>query len=276
MIKNNIMNNKFFIGIISFISILILNVDSFAQTVKKDEHSDTYVYMILAALLFTLAVLFASIMIFESKERAPKIEKEKVTLASAPIIEDHIYDGIQELDNPAPAWFQFLFYITIVFGIIYMLNFHILGKNNSSTDEYMQEMTFARQQKDELIRTGALINESNVTLLTDKADIDKGKEIFAANCVSCHAPDGGGGVGPNLTDAYWIHGGGIKNVFTTVKNGVPAKGMIAWQTQLNPKAMNQVASYVLTLQGTKPANPKAPEGNIYVDSTATPKDSLKK
>jgi cytochrome c oxidase cbb3-type subunit 3 len=170
-------------------------------------------------------VLFASLMIFESNERKIKAVKAKQVF-SAPVIEDHEYDGIQELDNPAPAWFQFLFYITIVFAIIYMVNYHVLGKQNSSFDEYAQEVTLAQQQKDEMIRTGAFINENSVKVLTDAADIDKGKEIFTVNCVNCHAADGGGGVGPNLTDKYWIHGGGIKNIFTTIKYGVPAKGMI--------------------------------------------------
>ncbi|MFA5010726.1 MAG: cbb3-type cytochrome c oxidase N-terminal domain-containing protein [Ignavibacteria bacterium] len=254
-----------------------LSVQSlFAQTAEKEPYSDTYVYMILAALLFTLAVLFASLMIFESAERKKKV-KVTGTVLTGNIMQEHEYDGIQELDNPAPAWFQALFYITIVFAIVYMVQFHLIGKSNSSADEYLQEMMIASQQRDALLKSGGLINESNVGILTDAADISKGKEIFAVNCVSCHNADGGGGVGPNLTDEYWIHGGGIKNVFATIKNGVPAKGMIAWQTQLNPKQMNQVASYVLTLQGTKPASPKAPEGNIWVDTTATtPKDTLKK
>lgn len=248
----------------------------FAQTAEKETYSDTYVYMILAALLFTLAVLFASIMIFESAERRKKV-KVAAAVITGNIMQDHEYDGIQELDNPAPAWFQALFYITIVFAVIYMIQYHMIGKPNSSTDEYIQEMTIAQQQKDELLRTGGLINETNVEVLTDAADLSKGKEIYTVNCVSCHNADGGGGVGPNLTDEYWIHGGGIKNVYGIIKNGVTAKGMIAWQTQLNPKQMNQVASYVLTLQGTKPASPKAPEGNVWVDTTSTtPKDTLKK
>lgn len=252
----------------------LYNTPLFAQTAAKDVYSDTYVYLILAALLFTLAVLFASLMVFESRERKPKLVRAK-EFVSAPVIEDHEYDGIQELDNPAPAWFQFLFYITIVFAVIYMIHYHMIGKQNTSFDEYMQEVTVAQQQKDELLRTGALINENNVKVLTDAADIDKGKEIFTVNCVSCHNTDGGGGVGPNLTDQYWVHGGGIKNVFSTIKYGVPAKGMISWQTQLSPKQMNQVASYVLTFEGKTPANPKAPEGNIWVDSAATNKDTLK-
>ncbi len=263
--------------LLAFIGTILAGQDIFAQTTaQKEPYSDTYVYVILAALLFTLAVLFASLMIFESGERKKKV-KVAAAVVTGNIIEDHTYDGISELDNPAPAWFQALFYITIVFAIVYMIQYHMLGKPNLSDDEYKQEIFTAQQQKDELMKTGGLINETNVTLLTDKADIDKGKEIFTVNCTNCHGPEGGGGVGPNLTDEYWIHGGGIKNVFTTVKNGVPAKGMISWQTQLNPKQMNQVSSYVLTLQGTKPSNPKAPEGNVWVDTTSTtPKDTLKK
>jgi cytochrome c oxidase cbb3-type subunit III len=265
------MNKKVF-KVILF-ALAVFNVPLYAQTATKEAHTDTYVYLILGALLFTLAVLFASLMIFEAGERKPKTVRVKQFI-SAPIIEDHDYDGIQELDNPAPAWFQFLFYLTIVFAIIYMVNYHLVGKQNSSLDEYMQEVTIAQQQRDEMLKTGALINENNVKALTDAEDIQKGKEIFTVNCVQCHNVDGGGGVGPNLTDKYWIHGGGIKNIFTTIKYGVPAKGMITWQNQLNPKQINQVASFVLTLEGKTPANPKAPEGNIWVDSTATGKDTL--
>ncbi len=253
----------------------LTQVQAIAQA-KQETHTDTYVYLILGALLFTLAVLFASIMIFESGERKPKKAAAAAAQVEAPILTDHEYDGIQELDNPAPAWFQFLFYITIAIAVVYMFVYHISGKQNSSVDEYIQEMTVAQAQKDELIRTGALINENNASVLTDAADLEKGKEIFTANCVNCHAADGGGTVGPNLADDYWIHGGGIKNVFSTIKYGVPAKGMITWQNQLNPKQIQQVASYILTFKGTKPAAPKAPEGTVWVDSTAAPKDTVKK
>lgn len=256
-----------FLSLVFFVSVSA--VTAFAQTGQKEGSSDTYVYMILAALLFTLAVLFASIMIFEAGERKPKKAKIVHTVSESELIlKDHEYDGIFELDNPPPAWFQFLFYFTILFAVVYMLNYHVLGKNNSSQDEYAEEMNIAMQQREELIKTGALINENNVTLLSEAADLEKGKQIFTVNCVSCHGPDGGGTVGPNLTDDYWIHGGGIKNIFTTVKNGVPAKGMIAWQTQLNPKQMQEVSSYVISLKGTKPPSGKPPEGNLYTDSSS--------
>jgi cytochrome c oxidase cbb3-type subunit III len=270
------MKKKVLTGILTIMVFTFAAVDVSAQVaVKKQEPSNTYVYLILAALLFTLAVLFASIMIFESGERKARQTAGLLPTEKELLMTDHNYDGIMELDNPPPAWFQFLFYFTIAFAVIYILNYHVISKANLSADEYMQEMSVANAQREELVRTGALINENNVVTLTEKADLDKGKEIFSANCVSCHNVDGGGGVGPNLTDDNWIHGGGIVNVFKTIKYGVPAKGMITWQTQLNPKQIQQVASYVLTFKGTKPAAPKAPEGNIWVDTTAAPKDTLK-
>jgi cytochrome c oxidase cbb3-type subunit 3 len=146
-----------------------------------------------------------------------------------------------------------------------MLNYHVFATGKLSHEEYEQEMSIAAAEKEALIKSGALVNEETVTQLTDAADLQSGKQIFETNCIACHAADGGGIVGPNLTDKYWIHGGGIKNVFKTIKYGVPDKGMISWQSQLNAKQMQDVASFVLSLQGTKPANPKLPEGQIWSD-----------
>ena len=105
--------------------------------------------------------------------------------------------------------------------------------------------------------------------------ITEGKTIFNTNCTVCHGPAGGGLIGPNLTDEFWIHGGGVVNVFKTIKYGVPVKGMISWQNQLNPKQMQAVANYILTLKGTNPANGKQPEGTIYTDSLTVKTDSVK-
>ncbi|MCB0434543.1 MAG: cytochrome c, partial [Mangrovimonas sp.] len=115
-----------------------------------------------------------------------------------------------------------------------------------------------------------LVDFETVTVLTDAADLANGKKIFEANCVACHKVDGGGGIGPNLTDHYWILGGGIKNVFHTItEGGRDGKGMIAWKQSLKPSEINQVASYVLTFQGTTPAEPKDPEGELWVDESAS-------
>lgn len=175
----------------------------------------------------------------------------------------HEYDGIRELDNKIPPWFHFLFYGTIVWGIIYMLVFHVFSDGQVQTNEYNAEIQQASLERQILIKTGVFLNEESVTELKDAAALAEGKEIFAKNCISCHAVDGGGIVGPNLTDDFWITGGGIKNIFKTIKYGVPAKGMISWQTQLDPKKMQAVSSYIISLHGTKPANPKAPQGDKW-------------
>lgn len=197
------------------------------------------------------------------------IEKEK------DIMMDHEFDGIRELDNTIPPWFNILFYGTIVIAFLYMLNYHVFKMSGLSAEEYNDEVKVAAMQRDELIRTGAFINENTVKLMKDDATITEGKTIFNTNCTVCHGPAGGGLIGPNLTDDYWIHGGGIVNVFKTVKYGVPVKGMISWQNQLNPKQIQAVANYILTLKGTNPANGKQPEGTIYSDSTITKVDSVK-
>ncbi len=197
--------------------------------------------------------------------------------AERSLLIDEDYDGIQELDNNVPPWFNILFYGTIIIAIIYMLNYHVLGTGRLPFQEYNDEVFAAQLQRDELIKSGAFINETTVELLKDPESLSAGKQIFQANCIPCHGENAGGTVGPNLTDQFWIHGGGIKNVFKTIKYGVPVKGMIAWQNQFNPKKMQQVASFVLSLQGTNPANGKPPEGDKYIetaDSTAA-KDSVK-
>ena len=181
------------------------------------------------------------------------------------IMLDHDYDGIKELDNTVPPWFNFLFYGTIIFGIIYMLNFHIIDDTWSSDGEYQAEMEVARIEKEVLIKSGALIDENSVEFKDDNVTLLEGKEIYVKNCVSCHGQNGEGLVGPNMTDEFWIHGGGIQNVFTVIKYGIPDKGMIAWETQLNPKQMQSVANYILSLEGSNPANQKAPEGDKWVE-----------
>jgi cytochrome c oxidase cbb3-type subunit 3 len=185
------------------------------------------------------------------------------------IILDHNYDGIKELDNSLPPWWLYGFYATILFGVIYMVRFHILGADDQFA-EYEIEYAEAQRAIEEYKKTAKnLVDVNTVELLTDAADLGAGKKIFEANCVACHMADGGGGIGPNLTDEYWILGGGIKNVFNTISEGGRAgKGMVSWKTDLKPLEMAQVASYLLQFQGTTPAKPKDPEGEIWVDETA--------
>src|SRR5690606_25322653 len=138
------------------------------------------------------------------------------------------------------------------------------------TQEFEIEIAQAKMAVEEFKRNNKdLVDANSVVLLTDAADLAAGKAIYATNCVACHKDTGAGGIGPNLTDEYWILGGGIKNVFHTISEGGRAgKGMIAWKTELKPSEMAQVASYILTLVGTNPAEPKEPEGEIWVDENA--------
>lgn len=215
----------------------------------------------------------------EEKNEAYKFSWLKKTykklLGSKPIEEegeiilDHNYDGIKELDNSLPPWWVYSFYITIVFSAIYLVRYHIFD-GPTQLQEFETEMAQAKADIEEYKKTAKnLVDVNTVVMLTDDADLSAGKAIWDTNCVACHLADGGGSIGPNLTDEYWILGGGIKNVFQTIsEGGRDGKGMIAWKQQLKPLEMAQVASYLLTLQGTTPANPKAPEGDIWVDENA--------
>jgi cytochrome c oxidase cbb3-type subunit 3 len=203
----------------------------------------------------------------------------KKLLGSKPIAEeheiilDHNYDGIRELDNSLPPWWLYGFYATIIFGAVYLIRFHVFNGENQF-DELETEYAQAKIDIEEYKRTAKdLVDINTVTVLTDPSDLKAGQAIFEANCVACHMADGGGGIGPNLTDDYWILGGGIKNVFRTVsEGGRNGKGMISWKQSLKPAEMAQVSSYVLQFQGTTPAKPKDPEGEIWIAETAPTED----
>lgn len=176
------------------------------------------------------------------------------------ILLDHDYDGIHELDNNLPPWWLYGFYITVFAMIGYMYYYLFQVDSHVGHNEYVAEMQLAAEEAE---RRGASVDENSVVLLTDASDIAAGKEIYTTNCVACHLASGGGSVGPNLTDEYWKHGGGVKNVFRTIKVGVPEKGMISWESQLSPTDIQKVTSFVLSLQGTNPADGKAPEGDKW-------------
>jgi len=190
------------------------------------------------------------------------------------LLMDHDYDGIKELDNNLPPWWVYLFYICIVFGVIYFARYEVFGGDDQEM-ELKKEMAQAKIDVDEYLKTAPdLMDEKTVVLLTDPENLAAGKEIFTTNCAACHRADAGGQIGPNLTDNHWILGGGIKNLFHTITNGGrDGKGMIAWKGTLKPKEIQKVASYILSLQGSNPKDPKEAEGEIWADETTPTKDT---
>jgi cytochrome c oxidase cbb3-type subunit 3 len=189
---------------------------------------------------------------------------EKIMAKVEDRILEHNYDGIREYDNPLPGWWVYLFIITVVWGIVYYLFFHVAFLGQNQQQEYLTEFKQTGNQA-ELAAQKMKQMWANIAYiqLNEPNDVESGKTIFQKNCISCHGANGEGGIGPNLTDKFWIHGGGIQNVMTTIINGVPEKGMITWKPLLKPEEVQKVASFVLSLQGTNPANGKAPQGNEW-------------
>ena len=176
-----------------------------------------------------------------------------------PLLLDHNYDGIQELDNNLPRWWVWLFYITIIFAAVYLVYSHVAKVGDLQAAEYDKEMKAGNA-----IKTAAMGNfESSIPSLQPSKDavvIENGRQTYAKFCAPCHRADGGGLVGPNLTDDYWIHGSNYCDTVKVIWDGVPAKGMVTWKTVLKPDEIQSVASYIYTLRGTKLATPgKLPE-----------------
>ena len=195
---------------------------------------------------------------------------------------DHDYDGIKELDNVLPPWWVYLFYGTIIFALVYMVRFHIYN-DYTQDEEFKEAMELAELEKSKLPKKAAdEVSYETVVALTDATSLAKGKEIFTNACAACHKADGGGLVGPNLTDDHWINGGGIKNVFKLISEGSKNNpSMVAWNKTLSSKDIQSVASYILTLKGTNPAGAKAAEGEVWKETaevkpaTETVTDSTK-
>lgn len=264
--------------------------------------------IIIALLLFAVVLLVVSIILFNAfkvmlKERANPSPYQKFVaeepldyeewvkqqrskpniwtklLSLKPLEEEknleipHSYDGIKELNNPVPHWFNFLFYGTLIFAAGYLYYYHI-GDGPGQDDEYMAEVVNADVAKKKfLAKSGTAIDENTVKI--DSTEILNGKGIFNANCIACHGENGEGLVGPNLTDEFWLHGGSVSDVFKVVKYGVPEKGMVSWEKNLSSKNISEVTNYIMSLKGTKPANAKAPQGAKYEEISESVQDSVK-
>lgn len=187
----------------------------------------------------------------------------------APLL-DHEADGIKELDNNLPRWWVWLFNLSIIFAVVYMVYYHVLGLGELQAAAYQHEMKIGNEIKERAMSAfEATIDSAQPS--KDEVIIAKGKAIFAVNCAPCHRADGGGLVGPNLTDDYWIHGPKFSDNVRTIWNGVPEKGMITWKGILKPDQVMAVASYIYTLRGSKLATPgKLPENQQPVQTGPSP------
>lgn len=244
-------------------------------------HVDVFLTLVLFAMLYNLNSLITSLRSTKAVEASSEAKVTKGfwegSLSEAVPVEmeadimlDHEYDGIRELDNKLPPWWLYMFYASIVFGFVY-LGYYQFTPGHTQQDEYEAQLVEAAAEKEAyLAKAGAKVDENTATVLTGAA-IEKGRKTFQSLCIACHGPSGGSspnGVGPNLTDEYWINGGGIKNIFKTIKYGVPAKGMISWESQLTPVQIQEVSSYIISIQGTNPENAKGPQGEVWAEGAS--------
>jgi cytochrome c oxidase cbb3-type subunit 3 len=243
----------------------------------------TMISIIFVEMLVILVLLFNIISLLkEQKAKAPeavaakppllklwwgRLNKFRPVEQEADIALDHEYDGIRELDNRLPPWWLYGFYVTIIFGVVYLWRYHVSYSAPLSREEFEIAVKKADEEvKVYLAQKGESVDENTVTVSADAADLAEGKKIYATACVACHKDDGGGMVGPNLTDDYWLHGGDIKSVFKTIKYGINA--MPQWQTSYSNKQIAQVSSYVMSLHGTNPPGAKAAEGELFKKENA--------
>jgi cytochrome c oxidase cbb3-type subunit III len=276
--------------IIATIMLGVLSLPAWAQSNGTSVWSQEIVFYTMVGIVFAVAILVLLVAIYVLQllkvfvaknsivEEVVMREAEPSTFSKlwdkwnalkpmeqeADIILDHDYDGIKELDNHLPPWWKGLFYLTIVYAVVYIMVFHVFKSAPLQEEKYEIAMAQAEENATSRQSTQTLtFDETNVTFTDVPADLEAGKKIFEMQCAPCHKPDGGGSVGPNLTDNYWLHGGSMKDIYYTIKVGVPAKGMIAWEQLLSPERMRNVSSYILTLVGTNPPGAKAAQGDLY-------------
>jgi cytochrome c oxidase cbb3-type subunit 3 len=175
---------------------------------------------------------------------------------------EHEYDGIREYDNPLPGWWKGIFVITILFAPLYAWWFHFGGPGTSVQKEFAQEWASYQAWKASADEEAAVVvTEELLEHWSHQAStIAAGRDIFVKNCVGCHLDDARGQIGPNLTDTFQIHGTTRLDLYATIRDGVPDKGMTSWGQTMQPREMATVAAYVSSLRGHPVADGKPPQG----------------
>jgi cytochrome c oxidase cbb3-type subunit III len=278
------MRNTFKYIVPSLLFAMLCFTASAQDATKTTANPDSWLYwttaVVLLVIFFFLSVVLYSASSVLRKENKPFTVKNWWTTMNRQfftkavpvekeedILLDHDYDGIKELDNALPPWWKYGFYFTIAVAALYILRYHVWKTGPDPQQEYDQEMRVAAAQIEEYRKkSGDMVDEKTVTM-ADATGIAEGDKIFHANCFACHGAKGEGGVGPNLTDDYWLHGGTINAIFKTIKFGVPEKGMQAWEKTYSPVQIKNLASYIKTLAGTNPPNAKAPQGDLFQETT---------
>ena len=193
----------------------------------------------------------------DAEADAPAPAQDPVTQAE---LLDHSYDGIQEYDNPLPGWWVFLFWACIAFSPFYVVYYH-QGVGKLPLDEYAADVqAFNEAEAARLANMGEATDALLLEMAGNPALMAEARNEFVTTCKSCHGEQGQGGIGPNLTDAYWLHGAQPMQILETITEGVPEKGMEAWGEKLSALTIRKLAAFVTTLAGTNPPNPKEPQG----------------
>ena len=186
--------------------------------------------------------------------------QKKGAPGDAPVV--HEYDGIEECDNNLPTWWLWTFYGTILFAVGYWFHFHTFGTGANPMAAFEQEdAAIKAAEAEQLKKAGAVTPDLLVKLSKDGATLKQGQEVFKTTCMSCHLESGGGSIGPNLTDAFWINGGTPEKIYKTIKEGVPAKGMASWGPVLGEERVRAATAYVISIKNTNVAGGKAPQGD---------------
>lgn len=252
-----------------------------ASTIPKD----IYLFFVIVALEFAIIMVLSSLLLkflrvntaitkpstsFSFKQFFQKVNQTVAVEDEAQLDLQHDYDGIRELDNKVPKWWQYAFYASILFGVVYIYRMFVAG----SLPDQIQELHAANQvaavQKAEYLKNAANNVDENTVTMMDASGIAEGAGLFAKNCLACHGDKGQGSVGPNLTDDYWLHNGGIRDIFHSIKYGWPEKGMKSWEADFSPVQIAQLASYIKSLKGSNPPGAKEPQGTVYTETATYP------